>query len=64
MSAPRSNEIEIEWPARSGRTIRVPEIDRAAWFTLPFARQRILAGQQPFLDRLELLCNGTSPSNS
>jgi predicted NUDIX family NTP pyrophosphohydrolase len=58
----RSNEIEIEWPARSGRTIRVPEIDRAAWFTLPFARQRVLAGQQPFLDRLESLCNGTSPS--
>ena len=23
----RSNEIEIEWPARSSRTIRVPEID-------------------------------------
>jgi predicted NUDIX family NTP pyrophosphohydrolase len=58
----RSNEIEIEWPARSGRTIRVPEIDRAAWFTLPLARRKILAGQQPFLDRLESLCNGTSPS--
>jgi predicted NUDIX family NTP pyrophosphohydrolase len=48
----RSNEIEIEWPARTGRTIRVPEIDRAAWFTLPLARKKILAGQQPFLDRL------------
>ena len=63
VSTVRSNEIEIEWPARSGRTIRVPEIDRAAWFTLPLARQRILPGQQPFLDRLQSLCNGTSPSN-
>lgn len=61
VSTVRSNEIEIEWPARSGRTIRVPEIDRAAWFTLPTARQKILAGQQPFLDRLESLCDGTSP---
>lgn len=56
MSAPRGNEIER--PARSGRTIRVPEIDRAAWFTLPFARQRILAGQQLFLNRLEAPGNG------
>jgi predicted NUDIX family NTP pyrophosphohydrolase len=51
----RSNEIAIEWPPRSGRTIRVPEIDRAAWFTLPVARQKIHVGQRPFLDRLEAL---------
>jgi predicted NUDIX family NTP pyrophosphohydrolase len=63
VSTVRSNEIEIDWPARSGRTMRIPEIDRAAWFVLPLARQKILAGQQPFLDRLESLCNGTSPSN-
>ena len=49
----RSNQIAIEWPPRSGRTISVPEIDRAEWFALPLARQKILAGQQPFLDRLE-----------
>jgi predicted NUDIX family NTP pyrophosphohydrolase len=51
----RSNQIAIEWPPRSGRTIFVPEIDRAEWFALPLARQRILAGQSPFLDRLESL---------
>ncbi|MFL6818699.1 MAG: NUDIX domain-containing protein [Bradyrhizobium sp.] len=49
----RSNKIPIEWPPRSGRTIEVPEIDRAEWFALPLARQKILAAQQPFLDRLE-----------
>jgi predicted NUDIX family NTP pyrophosphohydrolase len=49
----RSNRVAIEWPPRSGRTISVPEIDRAEWFALPLARQKILAGQQPFLDRLE-----------
>jgi len=50
-----SNEIAIEWPPRSGRTLYVPEIDCAAWFPLALARTKILAGQQPFLDRLERL---------
>ena len=34
-----------------GRTY--PEIDRAAWFSLPDARQKILPGQLGFLDQLE-----------
>jgi predicted NUDIX family NTP pyrophosphohydrolase len=51
----RSNEIPIEWPPRSGRTIHVPEIDRAEWFTVTLAREKILASQRPFLDRLERL---------
>lgn len=59
----RSNEVVIEWPPRSGRTLQVPEIDRAAWFAIPLAREKILASQRPFLDRLEPLCNGGSPSN-
>jgi predicted NUDIX family NTP pyrophosphohydrolase len=59
----RSNNVAIEWPPRSGRTMYVPEIDRAAWFVIPFAREKILAGQRPFLDRLESLCNDRSPSN-
>src|SRR4051794_2394211 len=28
----KSNTFEMEWPKGSGRTIEVPEIDRAAWF--------------------------------
>ncbi|MEO0600449.1 MAG: NUDIX domain-containing protein, partial [Myxococcota bacterium] len=27
-----SNEIEIEWPPRSGLRRRIPEVDRAGWF--------------------------------
>src|SRR4051812_8283902 len=57
-NAVRSNEIAIEWPPRSGRTITIPEIDRAEWFTLPLARQKILESQQPFLARLEALLSG------
>ena len=48
----RSNLIEIAWPPRSGRTLTVPEIDRAEWFGLTEAREKILAGQAVFLDRL------------
>ncbi len=47
-----SNTFQMEWPPRSGRTIEIPEVDRAAWFDLPGARQRILKSQEPFLDRL------------
>ena len=48
-----SNEIEIEWPPRSGRRRLFPEIDRVAWFGPAEARRRIKATQIPFIDRLE-----------
>lgn len=54
----RSVTCEVEWPPKSGRLIRVPEVDRAAWFTLVEARAKIIKGQTIFLDRLdELLQN-------
>ena len=53
IAAIRSNEFELEWPPRSGRIQTFPEVDRAAWFPLPQAREKILAGQRLFLDRLE-----------
>lgn len=51
--AVRSNDFEMEWPPRSGRIGRFPEIDRAEWFTLEEARRKIHAGQVPLLDELE-----------
>jgi predicted NUDIX family NTP pyrophosphohydrolase len=54
-----SSSFEMEWPPRSGRKRSFPEVDRAAWFPLDEARQKILAGQRPFIDRLErMLGNG------
>jgi predicted NUDIX family NTP pyrophosphohydrolase len=47
--------VEIEWPRNSGRRLRFPEIDRAAWFDLATARVKVVKGQLPFLDRLEAL---------
>ena len=48
-----SNTFEMEWPPKSGRRQRFPEVDRAAWFTPAEARERILAAQRAFIDRLE-----------
>lgn len=48
----RSNTFEMEWPPRSGKRQLFPEVDRAKWFTLEEARERINAGQRPLLDRL------------
>jgi predicted NUDIX family NTP pyrophosphohydrolase len=44
--------FEMEWPPRSGRMQRFPEIDRAEWFAVDVARTKMLEAQQPFLDRL------------
>jgi len=49
----RSNTFEVEWPPRSGKTAEFPEIDRAAWFDLATAEQKLVRGQVPFLDALE-----------
>lgn len=53
-------EFEMEWPPRSGRTGRFPEIDRVEWFFLDEARMRLNPGQVVFLDRLtEALASST-----
>jgi predicted NUDIX family NTP pyrophosphohydrolase len=49
----RSNSFELEWPPRSGRRQSFPEIDRAAWFGLADARERLNPAQAAFVDRLE-----------
>ena len=47
-----SNSFELEWPPRSGRMQKFPEIDRAEFFSLEKARKKIKEAQIPFLDRL------------
>lgn len=47
-----SNEFEMEWPPKSGRTARFPEVDRGQWFSLAEARRRLVSGQVPILDEL------------
>jgi predicted NUDIX family NTP pyrophosphohydrolase len=47
-----SNTFELEWPPRSGRMIEAPEVDRAEWFVLAAAREKINSAQAELLDRL------------
>ena len=52
-SAVKSNTFSMEWPPRSGGQQEFPEVDRAAWFDIEEAKQRILKGQVPLLLELE-----------
>jgi predicted NUDIX family NTP pyrophosphohydrolase len=49
----RSNHFTLEWPPRSGRMQSFPELDRAAWFTLAEAREKILPSHAAILDVLD-----------
>jgi len=48
-----SVEFEVEWPPRSGRRARFPEVEQARWMTIPEAREWMLPSQLPLLDALE-----------
>ena len=48
----RSNTFTMEWPPRSGSEREFPEVDRAEWFGLDAAREKINPAQAEFLDRL------------
>lgn len=51
-AAVHSNEVEMEWPRRSGRFIMFPEVDRCAWYGVGEARRKMNPAQAAFLDRL------------
>jgi len=44
--------FELEWPPGSGRIQSYPELDRLAWCDPEQARDRLIAAQREFLDRL------------
>ena len=46
-----SNLFEIEWPPKSGRTARFPEVDRGGWFDRVAALLKIVKGQRPVLEK-------------
>jgi predicted NUDIX family NTP pyrophosphohydrolase len=49
----RSNSFTVEWPPRSGQRKEFLEVDRAGWFSLELAREKILKGQLMLLDELQ-----------
>ena len=58
VSSIESNTFEIEWPPHSGRRENFPEVDRAEWFPLHLAREKILQAQRPLLDYVEEIAAG------
>lgn len=52
-SALRSNTFTLEWPPRSGREQKFPEVDRAEWFPIDQAKEKILQGQVPLIEEFQ-----------
>lgn len=47
-----SSTFNMEWPPHSGREQEFPEADRAGWFTISEAKEKINKGQVRLLDEL------------
>lgn len=54
----RSNEFEVEWPPRSGKRRRFPEVVEARWMGFDEARAMMLPSQLPLIDALEMKLKG------
>jgi predicted NUDIX family NTP pyrophosphohydrolase len=54
-NAIKSNTFAMEWPPKSGRQMEFPEIDRAEFFDLGMAKQKIKAGQGALIEELEVI---------
>ena len=48
----KSNLFSMEWPPRSGKQQQFPEIDRAEFFTLEAAKEKIIVAEFELLRRL------------
>ena len=48
----KSNTVKKEWPPRSGKIMEWPEVDKAGWFGLKEASEKLNPAQVEFLERL------------
>ena len=46
----KSMVFSMEWPPHSGKEQQFPEVDRAEWFTVEAAREKVQAGQMAFIE--------------
>lgn len=47
-----SNTCFIDWPPRTNKRLEIPEVDKADWFSLEVAKEKIVKGQVPILIEL------------
>lgn len=57
-SAVASNTFTMEWPPKSGRQMEFPEMDRAEFFDVAAAGQKIKAAQMPLVNECEQIVLG------
>lgn len=50
-----SNTFTIEWPPRSGKMKEFPEVDKAAWYSISQAKEKINPAQAALIDELQKL---------
>jgi predicted NUDIX family NTP pyrophosphohydrolase len=60
----KSNLFEMEWPPRSGKRKKFPEIDQARFFSEELAREKLNPAQVVFLDRLRDAIKADQPGNT
>jgi predicted NUDIX family NTP pyrophosphohydrolase len=58
----RSNSFSMEWPPHSGKQQQFPEIDRAEFFTVEAAKEKMVAGEFGLLQRLAEIQRASAPS--
>lgn len=58
----KSNTFSMEWPPRSGKMREFAEVDRADWFTLDVAKEKILEAQRPLLEEAQARLTNDSPA--
>ena len=57
-TALRSNNFTLEWPPRSGQRREFPEVDRAGFFTVAQAKEKMSERQFPLVEELRRKLKG------
>ena len=52
-TALHSNTFSLEWPPRSGKVCEFPEVDRAGFFTVAEAKEKMSERQFPLVEELQ-----------
>jgi predicted NUDIX family NTP pyrophosphohydrolase len=48
-----SNLFSMEWPPKSGKRQQFPEVDKAGWFTVQVAKEKINPAQASLIEELQ-----------
>ena len=48
----KSNTLQMEWPPKTGKIIEFPEVDKAGWFNISEAKNKINPAQYALIEEL------------